>query len=350
MATSLSRGLIGGATGGAPSSTGVRAGTHDAGHPDGHPHGHPDGRPADHAGARAEARGAYAPAPASPRAARRVLITGGSSGIGRAAVQRFAAAGDQVWFTYLSGRDRAARMVAELRADGRHVHALAFSQGEWDSHQRLLEQLPESVDVLINNAAVGSSTVQNYAPGPEYCWDTTFFQVNSVGPLWLIRHLLPGMIERGYGKIVNVASVGGGVTQFPGFQIADGMSKAALAYLTRHVAAESVHTPVDVFAICPGAVETPMLEASTLGELTPAQRAALIARLPKRRLLRPEQIADLLWWLCGEQAGVLHGAVIDASMGLGVYPGLLHVDGMDGNVDGSAADDAPAVPDAQGTR
>ncbi|HEU5160747.1 MAG TPA: SDR family NAD(P)-dependent oxidoreductase [Streptosporangiaceae bacterium] len=265
------------------------------------------------------------PATTSPRhpRPRNVLITGGSGGIGRAAVTRFARAGDHVWFTYHLGRERAEALVAELSADGRPPPvAFEFEQGDWASHERLMAALPGPVDVLVNNAAVGSKTVERYA-ADSHRQDEAFFQINSVGPLWLIRRLLPTMIDRGYGKIVNVSSVNGGMAMFPSFRVADGMSKAALTYLTRHVAAETAHVPVDVFAICPGAVDTEMLAASTLARLTPDRRRALEARLPMGRLLRPEEIANLVWWLCGDDARALHGAVIDASMGLGAHPGLL---------------------------
>jgi NAD(P)-dependent dehydrogenase (short-subunit alcohol dehydrogenase family) len=83
-----------------------------------------------------------------------------------------------------------------------------------------------------------------------------------------------------------------------------------------------------MFAVSPGAVETSMLEASTLSGLSPEQRAALEARLPGGRLLRPEEIASIVWWLTGESAAALHGAVIDASMGLGVCPGLIGQDAL----------------------
>lgn len=254
---------------------------------------------------------------------RNILITGGSSGIGRACVRRFATGGDRVWFTYRLGRDRAEALVAELSEAGAQCGAFEFDQGDWTSHEQLLDALPGPVDVLVNNAAVGSATVVDHVPGPDHERTAAFLQVNSVGPLWLIQRLVPGMLERGYGKVINVGSVGGGVTVFPGFHVADGMSKAALAYLTRHLAAELVHSPVDMFAVNPGAVETTMLEASTLSALSPEQRAALEARLPRGRLLQPEEIAGVVWWLAEEHAIPLHGAVIDASMGLGVHPGLI---------------------------
>ncbi|MDT0307147.1 SDR family oxidoreductase [Streptomyces sp. DSM 44917] len=256
---------------------------------------------------------------------RSVLITGGSAGIGRACVERFAREeGWEVWFTYRSRRAEAEALAGRLEREGpAAVAAFPFDQGEWEDHQRLAERLPGPVDVLVNNAAVGSKTVERYAPGPEHTRAAAFFRINAVGPLWLTEQVLPGMLERGHGRIVNVSSVGGGIGQFPGFHPADGMSKAALTYYTRHLAAELAHAPVHVFAVCPGAVETAMFEASTLGRLGPAERAEFTARLPKGRLIEPSEIAELVWWLAGEHSAALHGAVIDASMGLGVHPGLL---------------------------
>ncbi|AEH08158.1 MULTISPECIES: SDR family NAD(P)-dependent oxidoreductase [Protofrankia] len=254
---------------------------------------------------------------------RNVLITGGSSGVGLATVTRFARNGDNVWFTYHSRRDVAESVASDLRTtDGARIRAFEFRQGERDSHDALLAALPGPVDVLVNNAAVGTRSIDRYIQDPRDR-DEAFLRINSIGPLWLIRRLLPGMLERGYGKIVNICSVGGGVAQFPGFDVVDGMSKAALAYLTRHLAAETAHSPVDVMAVCPGAVDTPMLRESTLDRLAPQARLDFEANLPKGRLIRPEEIAELVWWLCGNGSGVLHGAVVDASMGLGVRPGLL---------------------------
>jgi len=255
---------------------------------------------------------------------RTVLVTGGSNGIGRATVERFARGGDRVWFTYRLGRERAQELIELLAAEGHGgVQALEFDQGNAESHDRLIQALPEPVDVLINNAAVGYKTVERYAADSERARDAAMLTINSLGPLWLVQDLLPGMVQRGYGKIVNLSSVSGGVGQFPGFRLADGMSKAAVAFLTRQLAAELAMGPVDVFAVCPGAVETDMFEASTLNPLSPQDRARLIARLPKGRLIQAEEIAEIVWWLCGDAGRVMHGAVVDASLGLGVHPGLL---------------------------
>ncbi|MFG2298123.1 SDR family NAD(P)-dependent oxidoreductase [Streptomyces sp. NPDC048603] len=276
-----------------------------------------------------------------------MLVTGGSGGIGRACVERFAREADwTVWFTYRNGRDRAEELVRELALTGRaKVEAFPFDQGDWEDHERLLDRIPGPVDVLVNNAAVGSKSVEHYADGARHDMASAFFQINAVGPLWLIEQLVPGMLERGYGKIINISSVGGGISQFPGFHPADGMSKAALTYLTRHLAAELVHTPVQVFALCPGAVETTMFRASTLDKLSPEELAAFTARLPQGRLIRSEEIAEQVRWLAGEYSAALHGAVIDASMGLGVNPGL-----FTGAAQAPAPVPAPAgAPAAAGT-
>jgi NAD(P)-dependent dehydrogenase (short-subunit alcohol dehydrogenase family) len=252
--------------------------------------------------------------------ARSVLITGGTSGIGESMVRLFASAGYVVWFTYRSGRERAERLKQEL--ENASIQFFHFEQGQWESHQTLLAALPGPVDILINNAGLGTATVTHFVEG-AHLQDQALLQVNAVGVLWLSQAVIPAMLERGFGKIITISSVDGGITQFPGFRLADGMSKAALAFMTRQLAAEQAHSPIDVFAICPGATETPMFEASTLNSLNVAERDAFVANLPKCRLIQPEEIAQLALYLCQDEGRVLHGAVLDASLGLGVSPGLV---------------------------
>jgi NAD(P)-dependent dehydrogenase (short-subunit alcohol dehydrogenase family) len=254
---------------------------------------------------------------------RNVLVTGGSSGVGRATVERFAAAGYQVWFTYLRGRARAEELVDSLRGAPGPVRAFELDQGVWTSHRALYDALPGPVDVLINNAAVGSKTVEYYVDGPEHEQDIAFLRANCAGPLWLCRHVLPGMLARNRGVIVNVCSVGGGITIFPRFHLADGMSKAALAHLSRQLAAEVAYSEVTIIAICPGAVDTAMLRASTLDPMDEAQRRRFEGSLPRMRLITAHEVAELIWQCAQDSATILHGAVVDASMGLGAHPGLI---------------------------
>ena len=131
------------------------------------------------------------------------------------------------------------------------------------------------------------------------------------------------MCHYGFGKVINISSVGGGIYHYPGFRLADGMSKAAIAFMTKQLAAELVCEPVDIFAVCPGATATEMFDASSLQHLTSDAQEAFKLSLPKRRLIEPDEIAEICLFLASDKSQVLHGAVIDASMGLGVRPGLI---------------------------
>ena len=251
---------------------------------------------------------------------RNVLITGGSSGIGTELVRAFAAAEHTVWFTYNRGEDHARELAASL--NDRDVQSFHLDLGDWDSQRRLLDGLPGPVEILINNAGLGTKTVEQYAP-EAHLQDQALLQVNAVGTLWLTEALLVGMRQRGFGKIILLSSVGGGITQFPGFRLADGMSKAAVAHLGRQLAAELSHEPIDVFTVCPGAVDTPMFRQSSVDHLSDDARRRLMEKLPGARMIEPGEIAELVLFLCTPSARVLRGAVLDASLGLGVRPGLL---------------------------
>ena len=262
---------------------------------------------------------------------RHVLITGGSSGIGAALVRRFAGDGWAVSLTYNRGRASAEALIGELtdRGDGAWpVRAFELDLRALESVRALSTALPSPIDVLINNAGVGTKTVEHLEADP-YLQDAAMMQVNAVGTLWLTRLLMPGMLVRAResgrpGAIVVLSSVGGGITQFPNFRLSDGMSKAALAHLGRQLGAELAHEPLDVYTVCPGAVDTPMFRQSTMDPLDDADREALRRALPEGRMIEPEEMAELIHWLCTNRAArTLRGSVLDASLGLGVHPGAL---------------------------
>ncbi|TRZ56053.1 MAG: SDR family oxidoreductase [Streptomycetaceae bacterium] len=251
---------------------------------------------------------------------RNVLVTGGTGGIGRAFVDRFVQNGDKVWLTYLRESENPQKIVDAYEADA--VQAFQLDLGSHESVAQIANDLPGIPDVLIHNAGLGSKTVE-YLTDVAYEQPQMLIQVNAIGTLWLNDPLMPKMVARGSGSILLISSVCGGVTQFAGFNYADGMSKAAIAFLGRTLAADLTHTGVEVFTICPGATNTPMFAASTLNNLNEADKRDLISSLPKSRLIEPKEIAELGLFLASDAGKILHGAVIDASMGLGVNPGLL---------------------------
>ena len=254
---------------------------------------------------------------------RTALVTGGTGGIGRACVERLRRYGATVALTYVEGiEDGRAALASFGDAGGLTAHALDLRHAA--SIRRCITQVVAThggIDILVNNAAVGSATVAAFSDEEE-TQDSLMLAINADGTLKMCREFLacPGGPGR---KLVNISSVGGGIAAFPGFRLSDGMSKAAVAFLTRQLAAETVHADVDVFALCPGATDTPMFEASTLSGLSSRERTAFLARLPKGRLIEPSEIAGIVHVLASPSSRALHGAVIDASMGLGVRPGLM---------------------------
>jgi len=251
---------------------------------------------------------------------KKVLITGGSSGIGRAFVDVFANNGFEVWFTYLSDNEKPKDISSSYSKTS--VTGYKLDLADYASIEELAASLPSVPDVVIHNAGLGSKTVEKVSSTPQGQVEA-LIKKNAIGTLWLNNLLLPKMLDRGSGKIILLSSVGGGITQFPGFNYADGMSKAAIAFLGRTLGADLAQSGVEVFTICPGATDTPMFNASTLDGLSDEARNQVISALPKLRLIDPREIAELGYFLTTDAGKVLHGAVLDASMGLGVNPGLL---------------------------
>ena len=101
------------------------------------------------------------------------------------------------------------------------------------------------------------------------------------------------------------------------------MSKAAVVHLGRQMSVELSYSPIDVFTVCPGATDTPMFQASTTNKLSDEEKAAFLATLPGKRMIEPAEIAALCVNLCEPAFQVLRGTVIDASLGLGAYPGSI---------------------------
>lgn len=251
-----------------------------------------------------------------------VLVTGGFRGIGRAVVTRLQQDGWQVAYTVLPGLEPADTLPG--------CTALPLDLRDRTSIRGCLAAVQQrfgGLDALVNNAAVGSATVAMFSDDPAE-QDALMLGINAAGTLAMCRGFLAlsathPATHPSPRKLINLSSVGGGIAAFPGFSLADGMSKAAVAHLTRQLAAESVHEEVDVFALCPGATDTEMFRQSTLNKMTEADRAAFLAALPKGRLIRPDEVAELVAFLTSPASTLLHGAVLDASMGLGVRPGLM---------------------------
>ncbi|CAM9385492.1 unnamed protein product [Choristocarpus tenellus] len=284
-----------------------------------------------------------------------VVVTGGSKGIGRACVDAFARRGHRVLFTFCSDADAASSL--ECSYESGLVQGCQLDQGDFNSVRLFASHVEEwrggkTVAVLINNAALGVATVSQYEGNSgngrdatseqDEDWrraeeDMALMRVNALGPVWVTESLLSMMTptisddtssgflaKPGRSTVLFIGSVGGGSQAvFPGFRVADAMSKAALAYASKHFAARNIHREcVNFLSLCPGATLTDMFRASTLSKL--AMPELLVDTLPQGSLLQPEEIAEAVWWLCTcPAARIFHGGILDASAGLAVRPGLL---------------------------
>jgi len=230
----------------------------------------------------------------TPLLGRTALVTGAASGIGRAVATRLAADGADV---LLLDRDEQGAKEAAVEVGGEHLVA-DLSDADEIADLRLAER---GVDVLVNNAGL-----QHVAPVQDFD-PATFELVHRVmlhAPFLLTRAVLPGMYERGWGRIVHVSSVHG--HRASAFKSAYVSAKHGLEGLSKVIALEAAGTGVTSNTVCPGYVRTPLVEQQVADQAEhhgiPEDDVlddVLLARTPVRRLVEPEEVGALVAYLCG---------------------------------------------------
>lgn len=231
------------------------------------------------------------------------LVTAAAQGIGRASAELFAAEGADVLAT-----DRDEAKLSGLM--GCRTRRLDVTDG--DAVARLAEEVG-GLDVLFNCAGyVHHGTILECE---EADWDRSF-ELNVRAMFRVTKAFLPGMLERGGGSIVNMASVASSVKGVPN-RFAYGASKAAVVGMTKAIAADFAGRGLRCNAICPGTIETPSLDERmrAQGDYEAAHRA-FVARQPMGRLGRPEEVAALALYLASDESAYTTGAVhvIDGAM------------------------------------
>ena len=231
------------------------------------------------------------------------LVTGAGRGIGRATASRLSEAGYRVALT--------ARSSAELEKSARECAGetlvLPGDITDPDAVERLFAQVEDAwggVDVLVANAGAGVSA--SIAKTTDEQWQQ-MLDLNLTAPFRCIRRAVPGMVERGFGRIVVIASVAAKVGE--PYISAYTASKHGVLGLVRSAAAELARTGVTVNAVCPGYVDTPMTDDTVAGIVaktgrTPEEaRAALERKQPVGRLITVNEVADAVWF-CVANGGV----------------------------------------------
>ena len=236
------------------------------------------------------------------------LITGGSRGIGAACVRAFARAGYAVVFLYNRSRDKAEALVQTLRAEGRDVAAFSCNVADAEQVQRVIGDILRSyrhIDVLVNCA--GIAHIGLFTDMTEAEWDH-LFAVNVRSAFSVTKAVLPGMISRQQGAIVNVSSMWGEVGA--SCEVAYSATKAALIGMTKALAKEVGPSGVRVNCVTPGVIDTDMN-----AQLTDADREELADETPLGRIGEAEEVAKTILFLCGEGASFITGQVLGVSGG-----------------------------------
>jgi NAD(P)-dependent dehydrogenase (short-subunit alcohol dehydrogenase family) len=231
-----------------------------------------------------------------------VLVTGSTSGIGRAAAERFGREGATVIVT---GRDetRGREVVEAIEATGGEARFIAADLSEPDAAAKLALAAGD-VDVLVNNAGIFPFGASHEIPIEQV---RAVFDFNVLTPFALVATLVPGMVARGSGAIVNVSTM---VASFgnPGMS-AYGASKAALELLTKAWAAEYGPHGIRVNTVAPGPTRTPGTAGA--GDLIDT----LAGTLPLRRPADPDEIANAIVYLASDEASFITGAIVPADGG-----------------------------------
>jgi 3-oxoacyl-[acyl-carrier protein] reductase len=236
------------------------------------------------------------------------LVTGGAQGIGEAICRRLAAAGARVGVFDLNpaGAEKIAREIRGVALAGDVTAEADVARAFAD-----LERAAGPADILVNNAGIAGKSARTWELGREDL--ERVLAVNVVGPFLFCRAALPGMLQRRYGRIVNIASIAGkegNPTLMP-----YSASKAAVICMTKSMAKEVAgQGDITVNAISPAVIATPILEG-----IPQATVDYMVSRIPVGRTGRPEEVAAVVHFLASAEASFTTGQCYDASGGRATY-------------------------------
>ena len=236
------------------------------------------------------------------------IVTGGGAGIGEAISARLAKAGAKVFIADID--PKVAETAAQSIPNATALPVDVTNSASVNEAFGKVESSAGSIDILVNNAGIAGKA----AP----LWEQTDAEwnrvvaVNLLGPVFCARAVLPGMRKRGYGRIVNIASIAGkeGNPNMSAYSA----TKAAVIGLTKSVAKEVATEGICVNAVSPAVIRTKILE-----QLTQEQVDYMTSKIPMRRTGTPEEIAAIVHFLSSEDCSFVTGQTYDASGGRATY-------------------------------
>ena len=240
--------------------------------------------------------------------ARSALVTGAASGMGAAIARRLDADGARVVVADIQA-DMGAEVAASLTGGMFVEMDLSRSESVTTAAEQVLAEIG-TVDILVNCA--GFDVVMPFLDTDEDLWDS-LIAVNLYGPLRTTKAFLPGMVEQGWGRIVNISSDAGRVGS-SGEGVYSACKGGQIAF-TKTIAREVARKGVTVNCVCPGPTDTPPVRR-TLAEGGEKYMQALVRAIPMRRLGQPEDIAAAVAYLVSEEAGFVTGQTLSVSGGM----------------------------------
>jgi len=229
------------------------------------------------------------------------LVTGGSSGIGRSTAERLLREGGRVATLALDdgGPEGALALIGDVTDSGQVKTAVSTVTAELGP-----------IDILVCSAGVPGRSLRTVEVDDEE-WHRVL-SINAGGVFFCNRAVLPGMVERGYGRIVNVASIAG--KEGNPMAAAYSASKAAVIALTKSIAKDIAETGVLVNCVAPAVIDTPILDGITQEHVD-----YMVERIPLGRMGTADEVAALVCWLASEECTFSTGATFDISGGRAVY-------------------------------
>ncbi|HZR68842.1 MAG TPA: acetoacetyl-CoA reductase [Burkholderiales bacterium] len=237
-------------------------------------------------------------------AQRLALITGGMGGLGETISTKMSDAGYRVAVTYSPSNKQSEAWIGEMKARGYAFRAYACDVADYDSAKRCVETVVAdlgAVDILVNNA--GITRDMTFRKMGKSDWDAVL-RTNLDSVFNMAKQVCDGMVDRGWGRIINVSSVNGSKGAFGQTNYA--AAKAGMHGFTKSLALEVAKKGVTVNTISPGYIGTKMVTAIPKEILD----SKILPQIPVGRLGKPEEVAGLIIYLCSEEAAFVNGANI----------------------------------------
>jgi len=244
---------------------------------------------------------------------RNVLVTGGMGGLGESITTKMADAGYQVIVTYSPGNTKAPDWLASMKSKGYGFRAYQCDVADFDSCAAAVKQIESEVgaiDVLVNNA--GITRDMTFKKMTKADWDAVI-RTNLDSVFNMTKQVMDGMVDRGWGRVINVASVNGQKGAFG--QTNYSAAKAGMHGFTKALALEVAKKGVTINTISPGYIGTKMVTAIREDIL----RDKIVPQIPVGRLGQPEEVAGLIIYLASDEAAFLTGANISINGGQHMY-------------------------------